>query len=81
LTSGQGLRRVLKGAKMVTVVGGVGHGIYGTKSCADKTATAYLTTGELPVRDATCQGSSAVSEPRSIEDHKEWSTGCAGRPA
>jgi len=45
LTSAQGLRRAMKGAKMVTVIGGVGHGIYGLMSCADTTATAYLTTG------------------------------------
>ncbi|GHE29005.1 alpha/beta hydrolase [Streptomyces capitiformicae] len=56
LTSAQGLRRVMKGAKMVTVAGGVGHGIYGfSKSCADKTATAYLTTGKLPAKDVTCK--------------------------
>ncbi|MGC9544067.1 alpha/beta hydrolase [Streptomyces sp. UG1] len=55
LASGQGLRRVMKGAKMVTVLGGVGHGIYGSKSCADKTATAYLTTGKLPTKDTTCK--------------------------
>ncbi|GAA1432440.1 alpha/beta hydrolase [Streptomyces thermospinosisporus] len=55
LTSGQGLRRAMKGARMVTVRGGVGHGIYGTKSCADKTATAYLTTGKLPSKDVTCK--------------------------
>ncbi|KUM72437.1 alpha/beta hydrolase [Streptomyces curacoi] len=62
LASGQGLRRVMKGAKMVTVLGGVGHGIYGTKSCADKTATAYLTTGKLPVKDATCQAAPEARE-------------------
>ncbi|WP_435836953.1 alpha/beta hydrolase [Streptomyces achromogenes] len=55
LTSGQGLRRAMKGAKMVTVAGGVGHGVYGNKSCADKTATAYLTTGKLPSKDITCE--------------------------
>ncbi|MFC5657765.1 alpha/beta hydrolase [Streptomyces nogalater] len=55
LTSGQGLRRAMKGAKMVTVAGGVGHGVYGTKSCADKTATTYLTTGRLPSKDITCK--------------------------
>ncbi|GKQ39413.1 hypothetical protein ALMP_59400 [Streptomyces sp. A012304] len=46
LAGAQGLHRVLKGSKMVTVAGGVGHGVYGFKSCADKTATTYLTTGE-----------------------------------
>ncbi|MDC0770005.1 alpha/beta hydrolase [Streptomyces sp. HD] len=62
LASGQGMRRVMKGAKMVTVLGGVGHGVYGTKSCADKTATAYLTTGRLPAQDATCQAAPAARE-------------------
>ncbi|MFE0257406.1 alpha/beta hydrolase [Streptomyces sp. NPDC059010] len=62
LASGQGLRRVMKGAKLVTVLGGVGHGIYGTKSCADKTATAYLTTGRMPANDATCQAAPAARE-------------------
>ncbi|WP_159768328.1 alpha/beta hydrolase [Streptomyces sp. HM190] len=62
LVSGQGLRRVMKGAKMVTVAGGVGHGIYGTKSCADKTATAYLTTGRLPAKDITCKARPGAQE-------------------
>ena len=64
LSSAQGLRRVMKGSKMVTVAGGVGHGIYGgdPKSCADKTATAYLTTGKLPARDVTCQAAPAAGE-------------------
>ncbi|MFI9611295.1 alpha/beta hydrolase [Streptomyces sp. NPDC052023] len=62
LAGGQGLRRVMKGAKMVTVAGGVGHGIYGSKSCADKTATAYLTTGRLPAEDATCQAAPTARE-------------------
>ncbi|MFJ4906302.1 alpha/beta fold hydrolase [Streptomyces sp. NPDC093249] len=60
LVSGQGLRRVMKGARMATVLGGQGHGVYGTKSCADRTATAYLTTGRLPASDVTCQ---AVPNP------------------
>ena len=47
---------------MVTVVGGVGHGVYGTKSCADKTATAYLTTGKLPAKDTTCKAAPAAEE-------------------
>lgn len=62
LTSGQGLRRAMKGSKMVAVAGGVGHGIYGTKSCADKTATAYLTTGKLPLKDMTCKAAPAAGE-------------------
>ncbi|WMD02913.1 alpha/beta hydrolase [Streptomyces sp. FXY-T5] len=62
LTSGQGLRRAMKGSKMVTVAGGVGHGIYGNKSCADKTATTYLTTGKLPAKDLTCKAAPAADE-------------------
>ncbi|MCK8434081.1 alpha/beta hydrolase [Streptomyces sp. D2-8] len=62
LTSGQGLRRAMKGSKMVTVAGGVGHGIYGTKSCADKTATSYLTTGTFPTKDLTCKAAPAADE-------------------
>ncbi|WP_078662556.1 alpha/beta hydrolase [Streptomyces bicolor] len=67
LTSGQGLHRVMKGSKMVTVAGGVGHGIYGSKSCADKTATAYLTTGRLPATDITCQAAPAAGERESAD--------------
>ncbi|MEU8763616.1 alpha/beta hydrolase [Streptomyces sp. NPDC048659] len=55
LASGQGLRRALKGAKMVTVLGGQGHGVYGFGSCADATATSYLVTGRLPAKDLTCR--------------------------
>ncbi len=55
LNSGRGLRRAMKGSKMVTVAGGAGHGVYGSKSCADKTATTYLTTGRLPAKDVTCK--------------------------
>ncbi|MFJ7077740.1 alpha/beta hydrolase [Streptomyces sp. NPDC098781] len=62
LASGQGMRRLMKGAKMVTVLGGVGHGIYGSKSCADKPATAYLTTGKLPTKDVTCKAAPAARE-------------------
>ncbi|MGW2558257.1 alpha/beta hydrolase [Streptomyces sp. NPDC001514] len=62
LTSGQGLHRALKGSRMVTVLGGEGHGIYGSKSCADKTATAYLTTGKLPAKDLTCRTSAGQEQ-------------------
>ncbi|MDG5801794.1 alpha/beta hydrolase [Streptomyces ossamyceticus] len=63
LASGQGMRRAMKGAKMVTVTGGVGHGIYGFMSCADKKATAYLTTGKLPAKDVTCKAATGIPEP------------------
>ncbi|GAA2774847.1 alpha/beta hydrolase [Streptomyces showdoensis] len=59
LVSGQGLRRALKGARMVTVLGGQGHGVYGLGSCADATATAYLVTGRLPAADLSCRTSPA----------------------
>lgn len=62
LSSGFGMHRVMKGSRMVTVAGGAGHGIYGSKSCADKTATAYLTTGKLPAKDVTCQAPAAARE-------------------
>ncbi|MFB7513136.1 alpha/beta hydrolase [Streptomyces sp. NPDC056144] len=55
LASGQGLRRALKGARMLTVLGGQGHGVYGLGSCADATATSYLVTGRLPAKDLTCR--------------------------
>ncbi|MFE6775630.1 alpha/beta hydrolase [Streptomyces sp. NPDC057702] len=55
LVSGVGAHKALKGSRMVTVSGGEGHGIYGSGSCADKTATAYLTTGKLPAKDLTCK--------------------------
>ncbi|GGX74153.1 alpha/beta hydrolase [Streptomyces hiroshimensis] len=55
LAVSQGMHRALRGSRMVTVAGGQGHGVYGTGSCADKSATAYLTTGRLPAEDLTCQ--------------------------
>ncbi|GGT25752.1 alpha/beta hydrolase [Streptomyces tanashiensis] len=64
LVSGQGLHRSMKGSRMVTVLGGQGHGIYGSKSCADKTATAYLTTGRLPAADVTCRATPAQAQNR-----------------
>ncbi|MEU1945904.1 alpha/beta hydrolase [Streptomyces sp. NPDC020125] len=56
LASGRGMHRAMKGSRMVTVAGGEGHGVYGyTKSCADKSATGYLSTGRLPAQDLTCR--------------------------
>ncbi|GHG47844.1 alpha/beta hydrolase [Streptomyces griseocarneus] len=54
LAAAQGMHRVLRGSRMVTVAGGEGHGVNGTNACADKIAAAYLTTGELPAKDLTC---------------------------
>jgi pimeloyl-ACP methyl ester carboxylesterase len=55
LPSAQRMHRALHGSRMVTVAGGEGHTIYGVAdSCANKSATAYLTTGRLPAKDLTC---------------------------
>ncbi|MFE1546477.1 alpha/beta hydrolase [Streptomyces sp. NPDC058718] len=37
-----------------------GTGLRPAKSCADKTATAYLTTGRLPAADVTCRATPAA---------------------
>lgn len=55
LAAAQGMHRVLRGSRMVTVAGGEGHGVYGAESCADEPATVYLTTGRLPAKDLTCR--------------------------
>ncbi|SPE58296.1 Tripeptidyl aminopeptidase precursor [Streptomyces netropsis] len=57
LAGGQAMHRALRGSRMITVAGGEGHGVYGTGSCADKSATAYLTTGRLPAEDLACRAS------------------------
>ncbi|MER6916335.1 alpha/beta hydrolase [Streptomyces sp. NPDC000594] len=64
--AGVGMRKALKGAKLVTVKNGVGHGIYlfGGNSCADRLTTSYLTTGKLPAKDATCTAPAARSGER-----------------
>ncbi|SCF86516.1 TAP-like protein [Streptomyces sp. Ncost-T10-10d] len=49
------MHRALRGSRLVTVAGGEGHGAYPFKSCADRSATVYLTTGSLPAKDLTCQ--------------------------
>ncbi|MFJ6623197.1 alpha/beta hydrolase [Kitasatospora sp. NPDC091335] len=57
LAMGQGMRRALHGARMVTVAGGEGHGVVvAGPSCADGSVTRYLTTGRLPAKDLTCGG-------------------------
>ncbi|WP_374120589.1 alpha/beta hydrolase [Streptomyces sp. AN091965] len=55
LPAAQAMHRSLHGSRMITVVGGEGHGVYPFNSCADKTATAYLATGRLPSADLTCR--------------------------
>ncbi|MFI7020052.1 alpha/beta hydrolase [Streptomyces sp. NPDC050164] len=56
LPSGQALHADLKGSKMVTVLGGEGHGVYPSgNACTDGTVTDYLLTGKLPAKDVTCE--------------------------
>ncbi|MFJ5925566.1 alpha/beta hydrolase [Kitasatospora sp. NPDC092948] len=54
LAAARSMHRSLHGSRMVTVLGGEGHGVYGNGSCADTAATRYLTTGQLPVGDLSC---------------------------
>ncbi|MER5771598.1 alpha/beta hydrolase [Streptomyces sp. NPDC001985] len=56
LSTAKGMRSALKGAKMVTVKNGEGHGVYlfGGSACADAAGTSYLNTGKLPAKDTTC---------------------------
>ncbi|MFH8729071.1 alpha/beta hydrolase [Streptomyces termitum] len=56
LAMAEGMRRVLHGARMVTVAGGEGHGavVAERPSCADADVTRYLVTGRLPAKDRTC---------------------------
>ncbi|MFJ9678971.1 alpha/beta hydrolase [Streptomyces sp. NPDC101194] len=62
LAGARAMHRALRGSRMVTVAGGEGHGVYGTDSCADRSATAYLTTGRLPAEDLTCRAPSGQQE-------------------
>ncbi|QWB27329.1 MULTISPECIES: alpha/beta hydrolase [Streptomyces] len=56
LPSGQALHAALKGSKMLTVLGGEGHGVYPNgNACTDGTVTGYLLTGKLPAKDVTCE--------------------------
>ncbi|MBT2480665.1 alpha/beta hydrolase [Streptomyces sp. ISL-94] len=66
LTSGQGLHRALKGSRMVLAAGGEGHGVYlaDPNSCANAPVNTYLTTGQLPAEDVTCQNPAGGTERR-----------------
>ncbi|MET9535097.1 alpha/beta hydrolase [Streptomyces sp. NPDC006649] len=56
LPSGQALHADLKGSKMVTVLGGEGHGVYPNgNACTDGAVADYLRTGKLPAKDVTCE--------------------------
>ncbi|WP_405396122.1 alpha/beta hydrolase [Streptomyces microflavus] len=56
LPSAQALHKDLKRSRMVTVLGGEGHGVYPSgNACTDGTVTGYLLTGKLPAKDVTCR--------------------------
>lgn len=56
LPSAQALHKDLKRSKMVTVLGGEGHGVYPSgNACTDGTVTRYLLTGKLPAKDVFCR--------------------------
>lgn len=78
LATALGLRRALKGSRLVTVDEGQGHGVYslGISACADDVATRYLTTGRLPARDVTC-----AADPLPAADSRSTSQGPATAPA
>ncbi|WP_228183446.1 alpha/beta hydrolase [Streptomyces anulatus] len=60
LPSGQALHAQMKGSKMVTVLGGEGHGVYPSGNpCTDGAVNRYLSTGKLPAKDVTCRATAA----------------------
>ncbi|MFJ8467363.1 alpha/beta hydrolase [Streptomyces swartbergensis] len=70
LPSAQALHEDLKGSKMVTVLGGEGHGVYPNgNACTDGTVTGYLRTGKLPAKDVTC-GATADSNAEARKNQK-----------
>ncbi|MFE7132398.1 alpha/beta hydrolase [Streptomyces sp. NPDC057638] len=64
LATALGLRRALKGSRLVTVDEGQGHGVYslGISACADAVTTEYLTTGGLPAADITCAATASPAD-------------------
>ncbi|WP_328837564.1 alpha/beta hydrolase [Streptomyces europaeiscabiei] len=70
LPSGQALHADLKGSKMVTVLGGEGHGVYPNgNACSDGAVNGYLLTGKLPAKDVTCEAT-AGSNAEARENQK-----------
>ncbi|MGW7090963.1 alpha/beta hydrolase [Streptomyces sp. NPDC054874] len=71
LPSGQALHAQMRGSKMVTVLGGEGHGVYPSgNACADGAVNRYLLTGSLPAKDVTCRAT-AESNERARQNRKE----------
>lgn len=70
LPSGQALHAQLRGSKMVTVVGGEGHGVYPSgNACTDGAVNRYLATGKLPAKDVTCKAT-ATSNAQARQNEK-----------
>lgn len=59
----QKMRRTLPGSKLVTLKGAFGVSGLGNSHCANRVATRYLNTGELPESDVTCTDESGLSGP------------------
>lgn len=71
LPSGQALHTQLRGSRMVTVLGGEGHGVYPSGNpCADGPVNRYLLTGRLPAKDVTCRAT-AESNAKAGQNQQE----------
>ncbi|MFE7114426.1 alpha/beta hydrolase [Streptomyces sp. NPDC057654] len=72
LPSGQAVHADLKGSKMVTVLGGEGHGVFPNgDACTDGTVTDYLTNGKLPAKDVTCKATAESNEKARQNQRKD----------
>lgn len=70
LPSGQALHAQLRGSKMVTVLGGEGHGVYPSgNTCTDGAVNRYLAAGKLPAKDVTCKAT-ATSNAQARQNEK-----------
>ncbi|MFE0425064.1 alpha/beta hydrolase [Streptomyces sp. NPDC058953] len=65
-----GLREDMKGARLVLVDEGEGHGVYGSgvSSCSDRLTDTYLVTGRLPAKDTVCRPDPGVAENPGLRD-------------
>lgn len=57
------MRRTLPGSELVTLQEAFGVSGLGNSQCANRVATRYLNTGELPESDVTCTDDSGLSGP------------------
>ncbi|MEV0264687.1 alpha/beta hydrolase [Streptomyces sp. NPDC050617] len=71
LPSGQAVHADLKGSKMVTVLGGEGHGVFPNGNpCTDGAVTDYLLAGKLPAKDVTCKATAESNEKARKDQRK-----------